>query len=66
MNTEEFELKIKPLIDVIEVLCRENGIDFLAEFKINKSGEIYMAKTDDMIMDGATILSQYQRWQLSK
>lgn len=32
MKSEKFEEKIKPLMDQIEQLCKEDGIEFLAEY----------------------------------
>lgn len=60
-----FEDKIKPLMDIIDQLCNEEGIEFLAQFKLTEN-EFYHYTTRDMLLDTSTIISQYQKWSIGK
>jgi hypothetical protein len=53
------------LMETIESICEKNNIEYLAQFQMNKGkGLVYHYQSDDVLLDGATVMSQYQKLQL--
>ena len=65
MRSEKFEKKIKPLMDQIEQLCKEDDIEFLAEYHLDNN-EIYYYTSGYALLDTATIMTQLQLLEARK
>jgi hypothetical protein len=63
VKNENFETKIKPILDDALKLCEEEGIEFLAQFKL-EGNQFYHTATKEMLLDGATIMNQYQKFAI--
>lgn len=65
MKSEKFEEKIKPLMDQIEQLCKEDGIEFLAEYHLDNN-ELYYYTSGQVLLDTGTIMTQLQLLEVRK
>lgn len=67
MKKETFEQTIEKLMNVVNMLCREQGIDFLAQFIVpdEKDSKLYYHYINgDTRLSPSTIMTQYQKFGL--